>query len=370
MTEAKTNSDAAHSANWLSDFVADGNQQAFARIVHKYQSLVWTICFRILNHHDDAEDAFQLTFALLARKASKIRNRHALASWLQGTAFRTAIQIRRKRRTSETYLDSVDPVSSKDVLDSIASLDEAEKLVQEVLRLKRPARRLLSLYYFAGWNTRQIAAELRLSQAAVESRLRRARRELKQRLLHRGIGGCVLPALWVSTQISIKQSLVAKTIATSMALLSSGKPPWFFHNQIPNCISTGSQSMFIKTLVTASILTLTGLGTIAMHQPIAHTNNSPDIQIPGVSAMPIVVEIQEDQPHQEEGRQSGKRSDRANDSDHGQITDRNTGAARQSQIVDRVTSRPHNLLRHLHDHMYSMFLHFHGQSKTVDRIDR
>jgi RNA polymerase sigma factor (sigma-70 family) len=81
-------------AELLERFVTRRDECAFELLVWRHGAMVLGTCRRILRHHHDAEDAFQATFLLLARKARSVRRGAALAGWLHRVARRVALRAR------------------------------------------------------------------------------------------------------------------------------------------------------------------------------------------------------------------------------------------------------------------------------------
>ena len=72
----------------LERFVAQQDEAAFETLVRRHGPMVLRVCQRVLRHTQDAEDAFQATFIVLARKAGDVVKQESVGSWLHGVAWR------------------------------------------------------------------------------------------------------------------------------------------------------------------------------------------------------------------------------------------------------------------------------------------
>src|SRR3954447_2748639 len=93
----------------LGRFVERRDETALAALVKRHGPMVWGVCRRLLGHHD-AEDAFQVTFIVLASKAASVAPREMVGNWLHGVAHQTALQARRaaaRRRAREVQVSQM-----------------------------------------------------------------------------------------------------------------------------------------------------------------------------------------------------------------------------------------------------------------------
>src|SRR5437016_2262593 len=87
----------ASDAELLERFTARHEEAAFAGLLRRHGPMVWAVSRRVLPAVQDAEDIFQASFLLLARKAGSIRKRESVGSWLQGVAHRLALKAKAQR---------------------------------------------------------------------------------------------------------------------------------------------------------------------------------------------------------------------------------------------------------------------------------
>src|SRR6267378_2429308 len=91
----------------LTRYVRLRDETAFEMLVRRHGPMVLGVCRRLLHNPHDAEDAFQVTFLVLVRKASALHSPSTIGNWLYGVAYRTALEVRKasaKRRVKEAMV--------------------------------------------------------------------------------------------------------------------------------------------------------------------------------------------------------------------------------------------------------------------------
>src|SRR5262245_49065696 len=175
-------------------FVGCREEAAFAALVRRHGPMVLGVCRRIAGHEQDAEDAFQATFLVLARKAHSVRPREAVGNWLYGVACRTARKARAaaaRRRSHECQLPALPhPPAGPDEprRDLTAVLD------QELTALPDKFRLPVVLCDLEGRTRREVARQLGLPDGTLSNRLTSARQMLARRLARRGVTLAAGPA--------------------------------------------------------------------------------------------------------------------------------------------------------------------------------
>jgi RNA polymerase sigma factor (sigma-70 family) len=210
----------------LGCFIQHRDEDAFAALVRRYGPMVWGVCRRLLRNHHDAEDAFQATFLVLARKAASIVPREMVANWLYGVARQTALKARQtaaKRQARERQVtDMPEPQAlRKDPWDDFRPL-----LDEGLARLPAKYRLLLVLCDLEGRPRREVARQLEMAEGTLSSRLTTARRLLAKRLARHGLavssGSLAAVGSGKAAAACVPASLVGSTVNAAM-LVAAGK---------------------------------------------------------------------------------------------------------------------------------------------------
>jgi RNA polymerase sigma factor (sigma-70 family) len=162
------------------------SEEAFRILIHRHGPMVLGVCRRVLGDQHAADDAFQLTFLIFVKKAGALRDRGLLTNWLYGVALRVA----KKERSKGARRDLIERRAAETEVVSQSDHDEIELrsvIDEEIRRLPERYRLPLVLCHVEGLRHEEVAHRLGCPIGTVESRLSRARQQLRARLTRRGL---------------------------------------------------------------------------------------------------------------------------------------------------------------------------------------
>jgi RNA polymerase sigma factor (sigma-70 family) len=169
----------------LERFLSRKDEAAFAALVRRYGPLVLSVCRRVLDRIQDAEDAFQATFLVLVRKGWSIGNPELLGNWLYGVAYRVARKARVRAARRREQERQAEPMVVSDPSDAVSWDEMRTALDEELHRLPEKYRQPLVLCYLQGLTNEEAARRLGWPAGSMSYRLGRAREMLRDRLTGR-----------------------------------------------------------------------------------------------------------------------------------------------------------------------------------------
>jgi RNA polymerase sigma factor (sigma-70 family) len=218
-------------------------EMAFTALVRRHGPMVLRVCRQVLGDWHTAEDAFQATFLVLARRAGSISRPELLGHWLYGVALRTAREARvrnerrRRRESPAGEVMSVEPIGEGDRPEwPLVSREEFEALHEEVARLPERYRVPVVLCELEGLTYHEAALRLHCPVSTIGVRLKRARERLRLRLTQRGLAptaglfgalaGAEAASAWMPSGLVAATARAATRFAASKAaangLVSTG----------------------------------------------------------------------------------------------------------------------------------------------------
>ena len=293
--------DAASDAALLGRYVSHKDEAAFASLVDRHGALVFHVCRRILVNVQDAEDAFQAVFLVLARKAATVRPREALSAWLHGVAHRVALKARSTRARKLRARTPLAPSPANASPDPLADLSARELLTivdDEVRRLPQVYRLPVILCCLEGRSQEEAARQLGWTAGSVKGRLERGRVRLHKRLIRRGL---VLPALLGAVEVT-RSGASAATIDGLFATTVQGAMAFAARRAATaNSVSKAATLLADETLKSMAVAKAKVMATALLAACVATTGalaygvaNSAPTNTPEPEYRPSLAEVKPD----------------------------------------------------------------------------
>jgi RNA polymerase sigma-70 factor (ECF subfamily) len=160
---------------------SNGDHNAFNEIYNKYSGIMYSICLRYMNSHNDAQDALQEGFIKVYNKISSYSFSGSFEGWMKRIFINTSIELIRKKK----YHQDIDYLKESEIKMTskieIGSMD-AKKMIDLIQKLPQGYRTVFNMYVIDGYSHKEISEVLSISESTSKSQLFKARKQLQIKL--------------------------------------------------------------------------------------------------------------------------------------------------------------------------------------------
>lgn len=202
----------------LQEYIENGSEEAFGKIVSRYINAVFSTCLREVNDRQIAEDAVVTVFLLLARKANTFKPDIVLSGWLFNTArfvSRNAIRDERRRRNREQKV-----VDYLNIKNTDTDWDTVNPLLNDAFTaLNENDRNAVLLRFYEDLSLAEVGVQLGISENTARMRLSRAIDKMRKFYHQNGvsISSLTLSALIASKVVEAAPPHLFSTTVTTVA---------------------------------------------------------------------------------------------------------------------------------------------------------
>ncbi len=157
-----------------------GDQKAFYEIYQLYSKAMFNICFRIVGIQEVAEDLLQEAFVSAFQNIRSYQGKASFGAWLKKIVVNKAISHLRKQQLDLVELDERIDLHHDDDLDDIDLIMKVETIREAIQKLPNGFRVVFSLYLLEGYDHKEIAEILKISESTSKSQYNRAKKKLKE----------------------------------------------------------------------------------------------------------------------------------------------------------------------------------------------
>jgi len=160
----------------------NGDTEAFGKLVERYQRRVYTVIYRFVRNHTEADDLAQEAFIRAFKAIDRFDLRYPFSPWMYRIAINLTLNHLKKRRLPMVDADLERKPSGNNPVNVFEQVETRRKVHAAIARLPLKLRQVLVLRVYEDWPYAQIAQVLDIPIGTVMSRLARAREAVKEEL--------------------------------------------------------------------------------------------------------------------------------------------------------------------------------------------
>ena len=161
-----------------------GDVRAQYQLYTLYSKAMYNICYRMTNQKEEAEDMLQESFSYAFSKLGSFRFESSFGAWLKRIVVNTCINHLKKKRVDLVYTEhQSDPISADESVDYGEIRFQVKRVMKALEKLPEGYRIVFSLYLLEGYDHKEIAEILGVTESTSKSQFLRAKQKIKEMLM-------------------------------------------------------------------------------------------------------------------------------------------------------------------------------------------
>jgi len=168
---------------YINEIIENHSLIAYKVLVKRYETRVFTLCFKIIKRREEAEEVAQDIFVLCFKKLNELQDKRKFPNWLMKIAYSKAIDHIRKKHVVKTDIDAINALHFKEEQTPLkkAIIQNRKEIIEKAINLLEPIEAsIITLFYIQDIPVKDIAEITQLSLSNVKVKLFRARTSLKK----------------------------------------------------------------------------------------------------------------------------------------------------------------------------------------------
>jgi len=157
-----------------------GDERQKYQLYKLYSKAMFNVCYRIMNHREEAEDVLQEAFTQAFMKLDSYRYESVFGAWLKRIVINTCINAKNKRKVELTLFEDLHRFDSPEETENDHEMVQltVQGISKAMEKLPEGGRMIFSLYLFEGYDHGEIAQILKITESTSKSQFMRAKRRV------------------------------------------------------------------------------------------------------------------------------------------------------------------------------------------------
>ena len=157
-----------------------GHAKAQYELYNRYAKAMLNTCYRMMNNRENAEDMLQESFSEAFRKLDTFRYESTFGAWLKRIVVNRCINEIKRKKTELQFVEDMMPFGKIQATEEEKSTMDVNTIRRAMQQLPNGSRMIFSLYLLEGYDHREIAQILGVSESNSKSQYMRAKRKIRE----------------------------------------------------------------------------------------------------------------------------------------------------------------------------------------------